>query len=256
MPMSLFGVPFGTAYANGSASFCSRSGSAALSLNVTVFAVSSARIPFDRSQRLRLLPAGVGADDARVEAAAGSGGLEVALDRVADVARLDGLAGRELDPLAHRERVRLAAVRRLGDRLGEVGARARCPSVPGTCFQPSSASPAMRSTCQFASYAIAVSIDWPGALQSIVNVPPLWSPSSDVAGVPPWSSPDPPLSDPPQPAARAAAASRHDPAITRRCFMRTSPGPGDCVGSTPAVMLRPAWRSRRSARDSPRRRVR
>ena len=30
----------------------------------------------------------------------------------------------------------------------------------------------MRSTCQFWSYAMAVSIDCPGAFQSIVSVPP------------------------------------------------------------------------------------
>ena len=56
VPMSLFGVPLGTTYANGSASFCSMSGSGALSLKVTVFAVSSATIPFERSHDFGFFP--------------------------------------------------------------------------------------------------------------------------------------------------------------------------------------------------------
>ena len=73
--------------------------------------------------RVGSLDAGVAADDhvvpgARVRALLD---LEEALERVLDVARLQLLAVRELDPLAEREGVGLTAVHRLRHRGREIG---------------------------------------------------------------------------------------------------------------------------------------
>ena len=72
---------------------------------------------------LRALDAGVTADDDVVPGAGvrARADLEEPLEGVLDVARLQFLAVRELDALAKRERVRLAAVRRLRHGRREIG---------------------------------------------------------------------------------------------------------------------------------------
>ena len=88
---------------------------------MTVEAASSAHDALGEVALLRLLRARVAADDALVEVRRRRGRLELALERVGEVARLDLAAGRVLDPLADLEDVVLAVVARPGDLLREVG---------------------------------------------------------------------------------------------------------------------------------------